>query len=274
MQRKVVKQVKGYSAVDGGGVHLSRVLGYQTAKEFDPILMLDSFDSKDPKEYQAGFPAHPHRGIETISYLVKGKMQHKDNLGFEDTISDGEVQWMTAGSGIIHEERLPISERLLGVQLWLNLPAKDKMTTPAYQSIKSTEIEEVEVEGGRLRVLAGSFQGTQGFQGKYHGLDYYDVEVFSGDKVCFSTKETDKVILFTLEGEVEVGGEGIPEKTAVLLSQGDGFEIKAKEKGARVLYLSSQPLGEEIVWGGPIVMNTKEELQQAFQELEMGTFIK
>ena len=131
MEREIIQKVKGFRTVDGAGVNLVRVLGNTTVNEYDPILLLDSFDSTNPNDYIAGFPMHPHRGIETISYVYKGKMSHKDSLGNEDTIGDGEVQWMTAGSGILHEENLPASERLLGVQLWLNLPAKNKMVPPA-----------------------------------------------------------------------------------------------------------------------------------------------
>lgn len=158
MERKVIYQVKGSPAVDGAGVHLVRVLGPDTVKEFDPVLMLDSFDSTNPPDYTAGFPMHPHRGIETISYVSSGQMMHRDSLGHSDTISSGEVQWMTAGSGILHEELLPAAERLLGVQLWLNLPAKEKMTSPRYHSIKNAEIPEIPLKGGMLRLLAGKYQ--------------------------------------------------------------------------------------------------------------------
>lgn len=167
MERKVMKQVKGFRTQDGAGVNLVRVLGNGTIKDYDPILMLDSFDSTNPDDYTAGFPMHPHRGIETISYLYRGHMTHKDSLGNEDTIGDGEVQWMTAGSGILHEEKLPVSEKLLGVQLWLNLPAKDKMVPPAYHSIKNSEIKEIELEDGKLRLLAGEFEGKTGYISKY-----------------------------------------------------------------------------------------------------------
>lgn len=136
MQRQVKNKIKGFRTVDGAGVSLFRVLGNQTIEEFDPILMLDSFDSTNPADYVAGFPMHPHRGIETITYLYKGRMRHKDTLGNEDEIGDGEIQWMNAGSGILHEEELPPADRMLGVQLWLNLPAKEKMSKPTYHSIK------------------------------------------------------------------------------------------------------------------------------------------
>ena len=146
MKRTVKSQVRGFRTVDGAGVSLVRVLGHETTQEFDPILMLDSFDSVNPDEYTAGFPIHPHRGIETISYLYRGKMVHKDSLGNEDAIGDGEVQWMNSGSGIMHEEQVPAADRLLGVQLWLNLPAKDKMSQPSYHRISRDDIEEIKIE--------------------------------------------------------------------------------------------------------------------------------
>lgn len=180
MERKISEQVTGFRTQDGAGVSLVRVLGNGTVKEYDPILMLDSFDSTNPDDYTAGFPMHPHRGIETISYVYRGQMTHKDSLGNEDTIGDGEVQWMTAGSGIMHEEKLPASERMLGVQLWLNLPAKDKMVPPAYHSIKNDEIQEIPVEGGKVRLLAGEYEGNKGYESKYLPLNYYDVHLEPG----------------------------------------------------------------------------------------------
>ena len=177
MERKVKTKVKGFRTTDGAGVNLVRVLGNQTTKEFDPILMLDSFDSVNPDDYTAGFPMHPHRGIETISYVSRGKMVHRDSLGNEDGISDGEVQWMNSGSGIMHEEMVPAAERLLGVQLWLNLPAKDKMSKPSYNSIKNDEIKEIEIRGGKLRLLAGTYKEYQGYKGDYLPMDYYDIHL-------------------------------------------------------------------------------------------------
>lgn len=234
MKRKVQNKVTGFAAMDGAGVKLVRVLGHGTVKEFDPILMLDSFDSKNPDDYTAGFPMHPHRGIETVSYVYRGKIKHKDNLGFEDTVEDGEVQWMTAGSGILHEEQLPPSDRLLGVQLWLNLPADKKMVPPEYHSIKGDQIKEIPFEGGKIRLLAGDYKEYKGFQGKYSPLNYYDVELEPNTKV-----------------EIETGAEK-----------------------AKVLFIGSKTLNESVSWGGPIVMNTEAELKQAFVELRNGTFIK
>jgi len=274
MERKISKQVRGFRTQDGAGVSLVRVLGNGTVHEYDPILMLDSFDSTNPDDYTAGFPMHPHRGIETISYVYRGFMTHKDSLGNEDTIGDGEVQWMTAGSGIMHEEKLPAAERMLGVQLWLNLPAKDKMTAPAYRSIKNSEIEEIEIENGKLRLLAGEYNGRKGYQGKYLPLDYYDIHLNPYASITIRIDIERSVMAFTLLGNAYIGGELVKEKTAVKLTAGDHVEIKAIDQKAQVLFISSLYLHEPIFWGGPIVMNTKDELKQAFDDLKQGTFLQ
>lgn len=274
MERKVQQQTQGFRTQDGAGVSLVRVLGLKTVYNYDPILMLDSFDSTNPADYTAGFPLHPHRGIETISYIYRGKMTHKDSLGNEDTITDGEVQWMTAGSGILHEEMLPPSERLLGVQLWLNLPAKDKMVAPAYQSIKHDEIQEIPLENGKLRLLAGKYKEHQGFKSSYLLLDYYDIHLDANGSVTINTDSERSIMVFTLLGEAYVGGELINEKSAVKLTTGDHVKLKVTDKKAQILFISSQILDEPIVWGGPIVMNTKAELQKAFDDLDKGTFLQ
>lgn len=274
MKRKVKNQVNGFRTQDGAGVSLVRVLGHQTTEEYDPILMLDSFDSTNPADYTAGFPLHPHRGIETISYVYRGQMVHKDSLGNEDSISDGEVQWMTAGSGILHEERLPASERMLGVQLWLNLPAKDKMCPPAYHSIKNADIEESSFEGGKLRLLAGQYKEKQGYQSKSLPLDYYDIHLEPNGSIVIDTEPDRSVMIFTLLGDASIGGEQVKEKTAVKLTLGDSVEIKSLGEKAQVLFMSSRLLEEPIAWGGPIVMNTRAELQQAFTDLDQGTFLQ
>lgn len=274
MERKIMQQVTGYRTQDGAGVNLVRVLGNGTVQEYDPILMLDSFDSINPDDYTAGFPMHPHRGIETISYVYSGYMTHKDSLGNEDTIGDGEVQWMTAGSGILHEEKLPASERMLGVQLWLNLPAKDKMVPPAYHSIKKAEIEEIDLENGKLRLLAGEFEGRKGYLSKYLPLDYYDIHINPNASIILNTESERSVMVFTLLGDAYIGDELVKEKTAVKLTSGGNVEIKATDKNAQVLFISSTALAEPVAWGGPIVMNTKEELNKAFDDLRKGTFIQ
>ncbi|MDD4011049.1 MAG: pirin family protein [Sphaerochaetaceae bacterium] len=273
MDRKIRQLVQGFRTEDGAGVSLVRVLGNRTVQEFDPILMLDSFDSTSPDDYTAGFPFHPHRGIETISYVYLGHMTHRDSLGNEDTIGDGEVQWMTAGSGIMHEEQLPAAKRLLGVQLWLNLPQKDKMVGPAYHSIKNSEIEEIERDWGKLRLLAGEFEGRKGYMGKYLPLDYYDIHLRPKASAVLNTGKDDSVMLFTLLGDAFIDDELAREKTAVKLTSGDQVRIRATGKKAQVLFISSRALAEPVAWGGPIVMNTKEELNQAFDDLRRGTFL-
>lgn len=274
MERRIKKKDNGYRTQDGAGVSLVRVLGSSTVQEYDPILMLDSFDSRNPGDYIAGFPMHPHRGIETISYVYRGFMTHKDSLGNEDTIGDGEVQWMTAGSGILHEEKLPASERLLGVQLWLNLPAKDKMVPPAYHSIKKSDIEEIEFGNGKLRLLAGEFEGKKGYLSKYLPLDFYDLHLNPHASIVLNTESERSVMVFTLIGDAYIGGEPVEEKTAVKLTSGERVTIEAADKNTQILFISSQLLDEPVAWGGPIVMNTKEELNKAFDDLKKGTFIQ
>jgi redox-sensitive bicupin YhaK (pirin superfamily) len=274
MKRKIEDQVTGYRTKDGAGVSLVRVLGYDTTKTFDPILMLDSFDSTNPDEYTAGFPMHPHRGIETISYVAKGKMVHKDSLGNEDSIADGEVQWMTAASGILHEENMPSAEKLLGVQLWLNMPSKDKMAAPEYHSIKKQEIKEIPIEGGSLRLISGSYKEHVGFKGKYLPLDYYDIKLQANSSFAIDTPKEKSVLVFLLVGNAKVAGEVVVEKTAVKLSEGDSLDIEALDHEIEILFISSNKLDEPISWGGPIVMNTDKELHEAFVELQNGNFLK
>lgn len=274
MTRAIEQQVKGQQTFDGAGVDLVRVLGHPTAEVFDPILMLDSFDSTDPEAYKAGFPSHPHRGIESISYLVQGQMMHRDSLGHEDTISDGEVQWMTAGSGIQHEEQLPVSERLLGVQLWLNLPAKDKMVAPAYHHIKREDIPEVAIDGGKVRVLAGAFNGVQGFQSSYVPLDYYDVQLDAGKTATIATDPARMTMVFTLLGDAVVEGEAIAAKTAVKLASGDSLQLAAGDNAVHILVISAPALHEPIAWHGPVVMNSLADIAKASAELRNGKFLK
>jgi redox-sensitive bicupin YhaK (pirin superfamily) len=274
MERKIKNMATGFRTRDGAGVDLVRVLGHDTVEEFDPILMLDSFDSTDPDQYTAGFPMHPHRGIETITYVYRGQITHRDSLGNEDTIAQGEVQWMTAGSGILHEEKLPASERLLGVQLWLNMPAKNKMSAPAYNSIKNSQIQEIMLDNGNLRLLAGEYEDTKGYASKYLPLDFYDLHLDTNASDVINTDRERSVMIFTLSGNAYIGGELVREKTAVKLTPGDYVEIMATDKNAQVLFVSSTFLNEPVAWGGPIVMNTKEELSKAFEDLKNGTFLQ
>jgi hypothetical protein len=276
--RKVRKTVKGKHAVDGAGVRLVRVFGHSDTADFDPFLMLDAFDSENPDDYTAGFPWHPHRGIETITYLISGDIEHMDSLGNRGSILGGDCQWMTAGSGIIHQEMPKASGRMLGAQLWLNLPARDKMTPPAYGDIRKEQIPVVQDGTSRVHVIAGSFKGTKGaFEGRFIKPDYFDAEVVPGGEWSFDTDSEATLFLYIIQGSASFGADEsaiFQEKQAVLFDKGDRLLVKAGDEGIRFLLLQARSLNEPVAWGGPIVMNTEEELQAAFQELDSNTFIK
>ncbi len=276
--RQVRKIVTGHATVDGAGVHLVRVLGRDDTQDFDPFLMLDAFDSTNPDDYVKGFPWHPHRGIETITYLISGRIEHGDSLGNKGVIEDGECQWMTAGSGIIHQEMPKPSERMLGVQLWLNMPAAHKMGEPKYNGITQAQIPAVREEGAEVRVISGTYKDTAGAtQGDYVQPLYLDVALQPGAVWQADTDAEGMLFIYILAGAGMFGpepGEKVALKHAVLFGDGDGFRAAAGEEGLRFLLLCGRPLREPIAWGGPIVMNTPDELRLAFWELEDGTFIK
>lgn len=275
--RGVHKIVKGAKATDGAGVKLVRVIGYSDTKEFDPFLMLDAFDSVNPDDYTRGFPWHPHRGIETITYLISGEIEHGDSLGNKGSILDGDCQWMTAGSGIIHQEMPKPSNRMLGAQLWLNLPAMHKMTPPKYRDIRKQDIPVIREEAATIRVISGTYDNTRGaILGDYIDALYLDVELDKDGQWAMDTDEEATLFIYIVEGEASFHPEKdefIPEKSAVLFHQGNSLRAKASNRGVRFLLMSARPLREPIAWGGPIVMNTGAELQKAFDELEDGTFI-
>ena len=264
--------VTGRPAIDGAGVHLVRVLGPGTIDAFDPFLMLDSFDSTHPADYLAGFPLHPHRGIETITYLAAGRIDHKDSLGNEGSIRDGQAQWMCAGSGIMHEEMPQASKRMLGVQIWLNLPAAEKMSRPAYHLLD--DIVEIEAaHGARVRVVAGSYGDAAGFAGDHLPAEFFEVLLPAGTVLEVPVKPGHAAHAFLLEGDAAIAGERFPEKTALAFGDGDSVALAATEAPARILYFSAPRLNEPVAWGGPVVMNTEAELAQAFEELRAGTFV-
>jgi quercetin 2,3-dioxygenase len=276
--RRINKVITGQRATDGAGVRLVRVIGHNDVKEFDPFLMLDAFDSTNPEDYTKGFPWHPHRGIETVTYLIQGDIEHGDSLGNKGSILSGDCQWMTAGSGIIHQEMPKASNRMLGVQLWLNLPAKDKMTKPQYRDILSSKIPVIEENGHKVHIISGSYKGKAGaLQGDYVKPLFMDIELKEGNAWSLEVEKDATLFVYIVSGEgcfEQNAKEYISEKHAVLFNEGDTFYAKAYGKGIRFLLLSAKPLKEPIAWGGPIVMNTKEELNQAFKEIEYGTFIK
>lgn len=276
--RTIRKIVTGKHAVDGAGVRLVRVIGHHDTEDFDPFLLLDAFDSVNPDDYIRGFPWHPHRGIETITYLLRGDIEHGDSLGNKGSILDGECQWMTAGSGIIHQEMPQPSERMLGVQLWLNLPAKNKMAAPQYHGIAKADIPVIDEGDQKIHIIAGTYKGKMGsMEGEYIKALYLDVEMNPGTEWFLNTVRDETMFIYIVQGEGyfgSVGGQLIPAKHAVLFDEGLTFRAKASEKGLRFLLLSGKPLREPIAWGGPIVMNTTEELNLAFKELEENKFIK
>lgn len=272
-ERKVIKTVRGHRTVDGAGVSLVRVLGPSDVRDFDPFLMLDSFDSTNPEDYTQGFPMHPHRGIETITYLIEGEIAHQDSLGNKGVIHSGESQWMTAGSGIMHQEMPKAVSRMLGLQIWLNLRQTEKMVPPTYFDIKQDMVAKKEEDFGTVRVISGKYKDAQGVQPPHWDAAMFDVSLNAGKELTLATNPEENVFIFLILGDAEIAGETYPEKTAVLFGAGDSIRIKAIQD-CRFFYFSGKKIKEAIAWGGPIVMNTQEELQTAFRELERGTFIK
>mgnify|MGYP000862296104 CR=1 FL=1 len=274
--RKIRLITEGRPAVDGAGVRLVRVFGYRETKLYDPFLLFDAFDSENPEDYVKGFPWHPHRGIETITYLIDGAFEHGDSLGNGGLITKGGCQWMTAGSGIIHQEMPKPSARLLGAQLWLNIPQRDKMCQPKYGDIRCEDVPIIEFVGGRLHIIAGNYLGTEGaFAGDYVKATYFDVELDPDATWQYASPKTDTLFIYVVSGGAEtIEAKTVSARTAVLFTEGNHLYLKAKASGIRFLVLTAPALNEPIAWGGPIVMNTKEELDLAFRELQENTFLK
>jgi len=275
--RTIRRIVGGATQYDGAGVKLVRVVGHADVQDFDPFLMLDAFDSHDPQDYTKGFPWHPHRGIETVTYLIQGDIEHGDSLGNKGSILDGDCQWMTAGSGIIHQEMPQGVPRLLGAQLWINLPAKDKMTRPVYRDIKAESVPKVIRENAEVRVISGQYQGTVGpVQGDFVKTLYLDVTLKPGTTWQMETDPANTLFCYLVEGSgwFDESPNLIPSHKAVLLSNAETLAVRSGDNGVRFLLMCGKPLHEPISWGGPIVMNTREELRKAFAELDEGTFIK
>ncbi len=283
--RRVAEVFQARATVEGAGVRLKRAFGNAEVPRFDPFLMLDDFHSDDPADYSAGFPWHPHRGIETITYLLHGEIDHADSLGNRGVIGAGDVQWMTAGSGIIHQEMprvvtAPDAERLLwGFQLWANLPADHKMMAPRYQDILAATIPRVEMEGGVLvRVICGEVAGVQGpVSDIVIEPEYLDVSVPRGSSFVRAIPRQHNAFAYVITGSASFDRQGTPPvgpENAVLLGKGDEVAISCPEEPARFLLVSGRPLEEPVAWGGPIVMNTREEVERAFREYSEGTFVK
>ncbi|MFQ6046024.1 MAG: pirin family protein [Gemmatimonadales bacterium] len=298
--RPVKRVIEAKPTIEGAGVRLRRAFGFGDTSEFDPFLLLDDFRNENPEDYLAGFPWHPHRGIETITYVLSGTVSHGDSLGNAGKLGAGDVQWMTAGSGILHQEMPRGDERgrMHGFQLWANLPSSLKMTAPRYQDVAAEEIPEVtDDDGTRVRVVCGSFWGEKGpVDGIAADPRYLDVWVPPGKKKTLPVETTRHAFAYVFEGSGKfrdasdprgvlterVGVEETLEgpvletgnRSLVLFDRGDEVTVQAGESGIRFLLISGKPLQEPVAWHGPIVMNTEEELRQAYMELRQGTFIK
>jgi len=271
--------IPAVAASDGAGVKLRRSLGWAPQVRFDPFLMLDEFFSDDPDDYLAGFPSHPHRGFETVTYMLEGHMRHEDGFGNRGDLGPGDVQWMTAARGIIHSE-MPqqTAGRMRGFQLWINLPSHEKMKPAAYRDIPSLEIPSVVLaDGGELRVIAGAYtQDGVTTAGPIGGLSteplYFDLRLPAGAAVTIPTPATHNAFLYVYEGDAAVGATAkpLPHRSAGLLTPGEEVRVRAGVDGARLLLLAGKPIGEPVVQFGPFVMNTREEIEQAIVDYQRG----
>ena len=284
MRRSIAEFLKGEAVLEGAGVRLRRVFGYYDVPSFDPFLMLDDFRSDNPADFLKGFPWHPHRGIETITYVLKGDVEHGDSLGNSGTISSGDVQWMTAGSGIVHQE-MPQGDdagSMHGFQLWANLPARQKMMPPRYRDISAAAIPEiVRRDGVTIKIIAGSIDGQHGpMEEIVIAPEYLDCFVPAGVDFVHPVEAGRTVFIYAIQGRGRVYGPSekevidIADRNLVLFGDGNEVAVSGAEQGVRFLLVSGKPLGEPVAWGGPIVMNTQEELDLAFREYQQGTFLK
>ena len=276
--RKIKKILKSRPTIEGAGVHLKRAFGYAHIPQLDPFLLLDDFHSNNPEDYIKGFPWHPHRGIETITYLLSGEVGHEDSMGNKGVIHPGDVQWMTAGSGIIHQE-MPQGDQkgtLWGFQLWANLPASQKMMPPRYRDVKKETTPEIALDNGtRIKIISGTVHGTQGpVKDIVIDPEYLDVTVPSNSAFTHPVKAGHTVMAYIIEGEGYFDKGKEPAESLILFDEGDEVCITTINNSVRFLLISGKPLREPIAWDGPIVMNTQEELRIAFEEYHNGTFIK
>jgi quercetin 2,3-dioxygenase len=296
--RPVKRLIQSKPTLEGAGVHLRRAFGFGNTKDFDPFLLLDDFRNDVPEDYLAGFPWHPHRGIETITYVLAGSVEHGDSMGNRGAIAAGDVQWMTAGSGIIHQE-MPKGDkigRMHGFQLWANLPSSLKMTPPRYQEVKTGEIPEVtDDDGTHVRIVCGSFWGKRGpVDGIAADPIYLDVSVAPGKRKSLPVETTRHAFAYVFGGGGKFCNASGPlaaptepikwldttppveadNRSLVLFDSGEEVTVQAGDDGIRFLLVSGKPLEEPVAWYGPIVMNTQEQLQRAFTELQEGTFLK
>jgi redox-sensitive bicupin YhaK (pirin superfamily) len=296
--RKIRMVFKSKPVIEGAGVHLKRAFGFSQVPQFDPFLLFDDFRSHTPEEYRKGFPWHPHRGIETITYVLRGEVEHGDSMGNKGAVTSGDVQWMTAGSGVVHQE-MPKGDsagRMEGFQLWANLPAANKMMAPRYQDIKANQIPTVRLKNGvSIKIICGQINGTSGpVKDIVIDPEYLDISIPPATTYLHPTKAGHTVLAYVIEGDAyfctekkpfSFAAEGVnyfdmrkqaiaDNATLILFEDGDHVYVNTEKDPVRFLLISGKPIGEPVAWYGPIVMNTREELQTAFEEYEKGTFIK
>jgi len=294
--RPVKRLIEAKPTLEGAGVHLRRAFGFGNTSDFDPFLLLDDFRNDNPEDYRAGFPWHPHRGIETITYVLAGEVEHGDSLGNRGVIGAGDIQWMTAGRGIIHQEMPKGNQQgqMHGFQLWANLPSSLKMTAPRYQEIKGPEVPEItDDDGTKARLVCGSFWGKRGpVEGIAADPVYVDISVPPGKKKTLPVETTRQAFAYVFAGSGKFSNASGPQpvptegpnetvtwtpagnRSLVLFDSGENVVVQAGDEGIRFLLVSGKPLQEPVAWHGPIVMNTQEQLQKAFTELRDGTFLK
>ncbi len=275
--RAVIRVTRGMPAEDGAGVKLTRLIGTPGLPDIDPILMLDNFGSDDPKSYIAGFPPHPHRGFETVSYMIAGSLRHKDNKGGEGLITDGGVQWMTAGRGVVHSEMpAQTSGMMLGFQLWLNLPAKEKMRAPWYRDIPAADIPQFDTSAGTtIKLISGRWDTHTGPAPERSTEPFIaDVSVPTQGSETIPIPPGHAAFAYLIRGKAKLGPHALPRELVRgdlgVLSQGSALSVAAARDGARILIVAAKPLGEPIAKYGPFVMNTQKELRQAFSDYQRG----
>jgi redox-sensitive bicupin YhaK (pirin superfamily) len=277
-QIEVKKIIKAVNASDGAGVKLKRSIGTPEADYIDPFLMLDEFGSENKDDYLAGFPPHPHRGIETVTYMLHGEFEHEDSTGSKGRMTPGDIQWMKTGRGIIHSEMPAMTDgKLLGFQLCINMPAKMKMNKPKYDYIKSEQLIQYKDEDKLINLIAGKFEDKEG-PVKGHNVEpiYFDIELKENKKINLEVPKTHNSFIYLLKGELKIGEnkhEKISDSTLILLERGTTLEVLAS-KQSKFLFIAGKPIGEPIARGGPFVMNTKQEILQAIQDYNNGTFAK
>jgi redox-sensitive bicupin YhaK (pirin superfamily) len=281
--RTLTNVIPGLETSDGAGVKLRRSIGSTQSNRLDPFLMLDEFGTDQPEDYIAGFPPHPHRGFETVTYMIDGHMRHEDHMGNVGELTEGGVQWMTAGRGVIHSEMPQQEEGLMrGFQLWVNLPAAEKMKPASYRDIPATDIPVAKIDGGRIRVIAGNFATDNGdVVGPIQGLTtapvFYDVELAAGKTFETALPATHSAFVYSYEGDVSIGNDSeqrvLTTQSAGVLSVGDLLRVTANSESARFVVLAGIPLNEPVVQRGPFVMNTREEIEQAVQDYQNGSLV-